>query len=191
MHEIYSPLVHRAVEYAAQKHLGQWRKNPDVPTPYVSHPANVAIMLARGGFDENIIAAGALHDVVEDCGVTLDELAESFGRQVADFVDGVSEDKNLKSWDERKRAYREHLRAAELGSVAVAAADHLHNTRSLVMGLVYDPDVANSFNVDLAKKLEHERACLEICRERLPGALTEAFAAAVEDMAGHVGKGTG
>lgn len=188
MNDIYSPLVHRAVEYAAQKHLGQWRKNPDVPTPYFSHPANVAILLGRAGFDDQVVAAGVLHDVVEDCGVTLEELSQMFGAKVAELVSGVSEDKTIKDWEERKRLYREVLNNADLGAVAVAAADHLHNTRSLVMGLVYDPKVANAFNVDLTQKLEHERACLEICQTRLPGPLTDAFAAAVQDMASHVGK---
>lgn len=186
MTQIYSPLVHRAVEYAAQKHLGQWRKNPDVPTPYFSHPANVAILLSRSGFGDQIIAAGVLHDVVEDCGVTLDELAKLFGDKVAELVSGVSEDKGIKDWEERKRKYREVLENEDVGAVAVAAADHLHNTRSLIMGLVYDPAVAKAFHVDLAQKLAHEKACLDICQRRLPCLLTQAFAAAVQDMEAHV-----
>ena len=73
------PLLKLAFDWAAVWHKDQNRKYPDASVPYMSHVAGVAAILSRHGFAEQVVAAGALHDVMEDCGVTHEELVEKFG----------------------------------------------------------------------------------------------------------------
>lgn len=80
-------LLCRAYDYAALKHEGQFRRSGE---PYITHPLAVALILAELEMDDATLAAGLLHDVIEDCGVTHDELAGEFGDEIADLVDGVT-----------------------------------------------------------------------------------------------------
>lgn len=82
-----APLLRRAYAYAAEKHEGQLRRSGE---PYITHPLAVADILTELEMDNATLAAGLLHDVVEDCGVTRDELAAEFGDEIADLVDGVT-----------------------------------------------------------------------------------------------------
>lgn len=79
--------VDKAYQMADSLHQGQLRKDG---TPYISHPVEVALILAKLGFDENVISGALLHDVVEDCGCTLDTLKKEFNSGVAELVDCVS-----------------------------------------------------------------------------------------------------
>ncbi|GAB4460382.1 MAG: bifunctional (p)ppGpp synthetase/guanosine-3',5'-bis(diphosphate) 3'-pyrophosphohydrolase [Armatimonadaceae bacterium] len=94
-------LIRRAYEYADLKHDGQKRKTGD---PYIIHPVAVADILAGLELDTPAIAAGFLHDVIEDCDVTRDELAGEFGDEIADLVDGVTK---LKLADFQRRSVDE------------------------------------------------------------------------------------
>ena len=139
-------LVKLALDWAAVWHHDQTRKYPkatapaEVPSPddargvpYMSHVAGVAAILSRHGFSETVVAAGALHDVLEDCGVTYDALAARFGAPVADLVRHVSEaDKSL-PWEERKRQYVEHFAAAPWEAQAISLADKTDNLESIVV----------------------------------------------------------
>ena len=80
-------LIQKAYVFAAAAHAGQTRLSGE---PYLSHPLAVADTLADMGFDEPTVAAGLLHDTVEDTSVTIDDIAENFGDEVADIVDGVT-----------------------------------------------------------------------------------------------------
>jgi GTP pyrophosphokinase len=80
-------LVRRAFEFAREKHEGQKRRTGD---PYIIHPVEVAEILAELEMDEQTLAAGLLHDVIEDCAVTVEELTEQFGGTVAHLVDGLT-----------------------------------------------------------------------------------------------------
>ena len=80
-------MLRRAFDYAVLKHDGQFRRSGE---PYIVHPIAVATILAELEMDDATIAAGLLHDVVEDCGVTRDQLAHDFGAEIADLVDGVT-----------------------------------------------------------------------------------------------------
>lgn len=79
-------MIEKAKEFATEAHSGQFRR--DGVTPYIKHPKAVAERLA--GESENLIAAAWLHDVVEDCGVSYDELSYEFNSEVADLVWCVS-----------------------------------------------------------------------------------------------------
>ncbi len=80
-------LIQRAYVFSAQAHDGVVRRSGE---PYISHPMNVAYLLAAMQLDEATVAAGLLHDTVEDTDTTVDEIEDLFGSDVADIVDGVT-----------------------------------------------------------------------------------------------------
>ncbi|MFO0735844.1 MAG: HD domain-containing protein [Labilithrix sp.] len=127
------PLLKSALDWAAIWHKDQVRKYPDVQVPYVSHIAGVAAILSRHGFAEEVVAAGALHDVLEDCGVTFEVLTEKFGADVATLVRHVSEEDKSLSWEERKRAYLEHFSKKPWEAQAITLADKIDNFQSIIV----------------------------------------------------------
>lgn len=128
-----SILLKQALDWAAVWHRDQKRKYPNASVPYMSHVAGVATILARHGFAETVVAAGALHDVLEDCGVGYDELAQRFGTGVADLVRHVSEEDKTLSWEERKRAYLEHFSKKPWEAQAITLADKIDNFQSIIV----------------------------------------------------------
>jgi (p)ppGpp synthase/HD superfamily hydrolase len=128
-----SLLLKRALDQAAVWHRDQKRKYPGIDVPYVSHLAGVAIQLARHGFDDEVVAAGALHDAMEDCGVSHEELARRFGERVADLVRHVSETDKSLPWEERKRRYVEHFAHKPWEAQAITLADKIDNFRSIAL----------------------------------------------------------
>lgn len=87
-------LVAQAADFAARAHVGQRRKGVNAE-PYVNHVAEVAFLLAQGGAGPELIAAGWLHDVVEDTDHRLSEIEQQFGAEVAAIVAQVTDDKSL------------------------------------------------------------------------------------------------
>lgn len=126
------PLLKLALDWAAIWHKGQKRKYPGVDVPYISHVAGVASILSRHGFRDAVVAAGALHDVIEDCGVTHEELAKKFNVEVADLVRDVSEADKSATWEERKRAYLEHFSVKSWEAQAITLADKIDNFQSII-----------------------------------------------------------
>lgn len=125
-------LVGRAFAFAQKAHEGQRRKSGE---PYFIHPFNVAIILADFGADAESIAAGLLHDTVEDAGISLDEIRKEFGDDVAFMVDAVTKLGELKYKGLTRHA--ESLRklfvamAADIRVIVIRLADRLHNVRTL------------------------------------------------------------
>ena len=97
-----------AASFAAKKHKDQKRKGSD-GEPYINHPIEVANLLTNvGGVnDPDMIIAALLHDTVEDCGVSFEEIEEKFGTVVADYVRELTDDKSLPK-AERKQLQIEH-----------------------------------------------------------------------------------
>src|SRR5579871_3242090 len=81
------PLVKKAYEFAKRAHEGQMRKSGE---PFIIHPFAVARIISELKLDPATISAALLHDVVEDCEVTLDEIRNEFGDEIATLVDGVT-----------------------------------------------------------------------------------------------------
>lgn len=127
------PLVKLALDRAAVWHAAQFRKYPGARVPYMSHVAGVAAILARHGFADEVIAAGALHDVIEDCGVAYEDLAATFGRRVADLVRAVSEPDKSLSWEDRKQQYLERFSHEPWEAQAITLADKIDNLESIVV----------------------------------------------------------
>ncbi len=124
-----------ALDYAARLHAAQRRKGTDVP--YISHLLAVASLVLEHGGDEDEAIAALLHDAVEDQGgpETAAEIARRFGPRVAEIVAGCTDaDTQPKPpWRPRKEAYLARLRMAPCSVRLVAAADKLHNARSIAL----------------------------------------------------------
>ena len=127
-------LVEKAWKFANKAHAGQFRKSGE---PYFSHPWLVASILTDLMIDPPTIAAGLLHDTVEDCeGITLDTIRAEFGDEVADLVDGVTKLNKL-DFANRDEAQAESLRkmilamSRDIRVVLIKLADRLHNMRTL------------------------------------------------------------
>ena len=131
-------LVKAAYEFASRAHQGQVRKTGE---PYLEHPLNTAMILAEFHLDAETLAAALLHDVLEDCGVSLDEIEADFGLQVVKLVDGVTKLNKLTSRartrETKSKVQAENLRkmllatAEDLRVVLIKLADRLHNMRTL------------------------------------------------------------
>jgi (p)ppGpp synthase/HD superfamily hydrolase len=128
-------LLSRATEFAAIAHRDQLRKDPGSDIPYIHHSVMVGFILQRAGFDEEVVAAGILHDVLEDTPTTQEELARRFGERVARLVDSVSEKDKTLSWERRKSDHIAQLRRAPKDSLAIATADKIHNINSICEAL--------------------------------------------------------
>ncbi|MCI9146971.1 MAG: bifunctional (p)ppGpp synthetase/guanosine-3',5'-bis(diphosphate) 3'-pyrophosphohydrolase [Hungatella sp.] len=120
-------MIRKAAEFAARVHEGALRKGSKIP--YISHPMEVAMIVALMTDNKDLIAAAYLHDVIEDAGVSYGELEQEFGTRVAELVRRASEDKS-KSWVERKQATIDRLVTAERDDRILAFGDKLSNLRS-------------------------------------------------------------
>jgi len=133
---IYTPLIHRAIEIAIKVHeLDTKKKRKGKDIPYITHPLIVGMILARVTKDENIIAAGILHDTVEDCepygSITHEFLMKEFNSDVARMINDVTEQDKSLPWAERKRLAFEHIKVMLHDSLLVKSADVLHNLSEL------------------------------------------------------------
>lgn len=126
-------LIKHAYVYAAAAHAGQTRLSGE---PYLSHPLAVADILAEMGFDEPTVAAGLLHDTVEDTHSTIEEIDDNFGEEVADIVDGVTKISMI-PFENKEEAQAENIRkmilamSHDMRVLMVKLADRLHNMRTL------------------------------------------------------------
>ncbi len=142
-------------------HAKQTRK--DDTTPYFIHPCMVAFKLMSYGFSDQVIAAGLVHDVLEDTDFTKEELEVLVGKPVVEIVLAVSEDKSL-PWEERKALYIERVAAASDQVKAVSIADKIHNLESLFSAYqIHGEDVWKFFNRGRELKCWFEQTlCAEV-----------------------------
>ncbi|MEH7255036.1 HD domain-containing protein [Neobacillus niacini] len=123
-------IVEKALQIASKSHERQYRKNTDIP--YITHPVAVGMMLLEAGYSEEIVAAGILHDTVEDTPLTLEDIKKDFGANIAKMVEGSSEPDKSLPWKDRKEHTIEFLKTASEEIRAVVCADKLHNIRSII-----------------------------------------------------------
>jgi len=125
--------LQRAYAFSEAAHHGQFRKSGE---PYISHPLAVAKILAQWHLDPQALTAALLHDVMEDTAVTKDEIAESFGRPVAELVDGVSKIDAIE-FQSKEDLQAENFRkmllamARDVRVILIKLADRLHNMRTM------------------------------------------------------------
>src|SRR5262249_48875072 len=126
-------MIERAYERARDAHTGQTRKSGE---PYVTHPLAVARIVAGLGLDDVTVSAALLHDPVEDTGVSLDDLDDEFGTDVAAIVDGVTKLDRIK-FDSKEAQQAATMRkmlvamAKDLRVLIIKLSDRLHNMRTL------------------------------------------------------------
>jgi (p)ppGpp synthase/HD superfamily hydrolase len=174
----YSDRINHAFAFAAKHHDRQVRKGTRLP--YLTHPANVAVILTRYDQDELTVVAGILHDVIEDCvrdGFTRDMLeqriGDKFGVEVLETVLAVThrqvDEEGIElSSEERKDDYLARLAAASERARWVCAADKIHNGSSILADLnrTLDPDtVWSRFNVGRVGTVRWYRRVYDRLRE--------------------------
>jgi (p)ppGpp synthase/HD superfamily hydrolase len=142
---LYSDVVNRAVEFAAVAHKDQIRKSPEAEIPYIHHSVMVGFILQRAGYADEVVAAGVLHDVLEDTRVSYKQLQREFGDGVARLVNAVSEQDKTLAWEERKERYMAHLETASVEAKAIAAADKIHNMNSILISLERGANIWKTF----------------------------------------------
>lgn len=126
-------LITRAYLCAEKNHTGQYRKSGE---PYIIHAIQVCYILALLRLGPKTIAAGFLHDVVEDCNVTIQEISDMFGDEVASLVESVTKIRALKFKDEKEYLASNHRKifiamAKDVRVILIKLADRLHNMRTL------------------------------------------------------------
>lgn len=185
----FSQILDEALALSAAAHSGQRRKGSDIP--YIMHPVHVGIVLLKHGFPEAVVLAGLLHDVVEDTDVSLAQIADRFGAEVARLVDGVTERKSeteggpTRPWRTRKEEQLAHLRGADPACAALKAADALHNCESLLADLErHGAGVWRRFRAPRDEQLWYYQSIATLCRERLgPHPLCDELDAAIARLA--------
>ena len=126
-------LIIKAYEFASTAHESQKRLSGE---PFIIHPLHVAGMLFEMGFDADVIAAGLLHDTVEDTGITLENLESQFGQEISNLVDGVTKISRIRSQNIKQRQ-AENIRKMlfsmvnDIRVILIKLTDKLHNMRTL------------------------------------------------------------
>jgi (p)ppGpp synthase/HD superfamily hydrolase len=162
------PVTRAAVAFAGERH-GSQRRQVDA-APFILHPLEVAMLLHGRGYADEVVAAGALHDVLEKTDTTADELATRFGTRVAGLVETVSDPAGFEDYDQRKAALRDQVARASPEAQAIFAADKLAKSREL-RGQVARRHVALS-EPTVARRLRHyERSLAMLERQPAPSPL--------------------
>jgi (p)ppGpp synthase/HD superfamily hydrolase len=155
-------LIRAALDFASEHHAGQQRDADD--QPFVLHPQEVSKLLSDAGEPDHIVAAGALHDIVEDTDVEVEELEQRFGAQVANLVASLTDDASIADNSERRAALRKQVAEAGVEAATVFAADKISKSRELR----YKAELGRLSDDDRAK-IEHYVRSLEMLDETIPG----------------------
>jgi (p)ppGpp synthase/HD superfamily hydrolase len=157
------PLTCEALEFAVRHHEGQKRASD--AAPFILHPLEVAVLLRGRGYDDEVVAAGLLHDAIEDSDATVDDLRDQFGPRVCALVAALSDDEAIEDYGERKAALREQVAAAGAEAAAIYAADKVAKARELRAELSRDPAAFDDPRIQ--RRLEHYDASLAMLDVRL------------------------
>ena len=148
-----------ALGYAEELHAGQLRGDG---TPFILHPREVASLLLDAGAPDHLIAAGAVHDVIEKTPATAFDLRRRFGGTIATLVLAVTEDENIARYAERKSALRDQVAEAGEEALMLFAADKVSKGRELHQAF---GDMRPR-----KRRLKHYRSSLTLLQRRLPEA---------------------
>src|SRR3954447_7409410 len=174
-------VIEKALQIAAKAHVNQRRKGSDIP--YIVHPVAVGMILMKAGYDEVLIAAGILHDTVEDTDLSLQDVEQEFGTKIAEIVAGCSEPDKSLSWDQRKTHTIEYLKNAPSDIRAVACADKLHNIRSITNDYQQiGAEIWNKFNAGKEKQEWYYTHIVESLRYQNTFPLVEELKEAVHNL---------
>jgi (p)ppGpp synthase/HD superfamily hydrolase len=155
------PLTRAALSFADERHAGQRRESDNAP--FVMHPIEVATLLHEAGYPDHVIAAGALHDVIEDTETQSAEISKRFGPKVAQLVTALTENPAIEDAAERKAALRSQVAGAGNDAAAVFAADKIAKAREMRL-----QGSRGRFDRASPAKLEHYDASLEMLADLMP-----------------------
>jgi hypothetical protein len=177
------PKTNAALKYARQLHAGQTRRADGAP--FILHPREVALLLYSAGASDHLIAAGALHDVIEKTAAVTADLRKRFGSRVTALVLAVSEDERIVGYAARKAALRNQVANAGEEALMLFAADKISKTRELSLG---DGGVGAGSGLPgksrlRKRRLAHYQRCLALLQERLPDSpLVEQLGAELQNL---------
>jgi (p)ppGpp synthase/HD superfamily hydrolase len=176
---MYSYRIEQAIRAAAVLHKDQLRKG-SMPFPYVTHLVATSFTLLDYTHDEDVIIAALLHDTLEDTDYTIDELQEDFGVRVREIVECVTEPKSTAeqkiSWREKKSTYAKQLKKGPIEAVLVAAADKIHNFRTLVEDYYEAHDrFIQDFGNNFDERIEAYQNIANVINSRLEGPILAEF----------------
>jgi (p)ppGpp synthase/HD superfamily hydrolase len=157
-----SPLTRDALAFADQRHAGQTRDLDDLP--FVTHPLEVARLLHEAGYQDEVVAAGVLHDVLEDTDAERSDLESRFGPRVAELVEAVTDDPSIADDDQRRAALRRKVAEAGECAAVVFAADKVSKARELRLRIS-----RGRFGPADGGKLAHYEASLAMLSDLIPG----------------------
>jgi (p)ppGpp synthase/HD superfamily hydrolase len=157
-----SPLTRDALLFADKRHAGQTRDLDDMP--FVTHPVEVACLLHEAGYQDEVVAAGVLHDVLEDTDAERSDLESRFGNRVAELVEAVTDDPTIQDDAERKAALRRQVADAGECAAVVFAADKVSKAREMRVRVS-----RGRFERADCGKFEHYEASLAMLSDLIPG----------------------
>ncbi len=176
-----SQLIQKALMKTIELHNKQVRKGSD-NIPYVVHPLEVAIILSRFTTDENLITSALLHDSLEICDYSKENLMKEFGEVVSYFVSLLTEDKSIDDYWERKTKGLDKIKENR-AALAIKAIDGLVNMKDLI-SLIKDRGEGawNLFNGSKEMKMDYFRIILDIAKEAMPAELLADYVATLKDL---------
>lgn len=167
---IDTELCDKAIIFAVRAHSGIERRGKGFP--YIIHPMEAMAIVATMTSDQELLAAAALHDTVEDTDVTVEDLRKAFGDRVANLVADESDilvegQSSTQSWEARKKAAIDHLAGASHEAKIVAMGDKLSNMRAIARDYAVQGDALwNLFHVKDKKLHEwHYRGLADSLKE--------------------------
>lgn len=163
-------LLDRAIVFAVRAHAGTERRSKGFP--YIVHPLEAVGIVATMTSDQELLAAAALHDVVEDTDITLEQIRDEFGERIAALVAAETDElypevHDVESWRKRKQAAIDRLASASLDAKMVALGDKLSNMRAIARDYAVQGDkLWNRFRSKDRKDHEwHYRGLADSLRE--------------------------
>jgi (p)ppGpp synthase/HD superfamily hydrolase len=160
------PLARRAYTFARDAHRDQRRESD--AARFIVHPLEVAALLHNTGHAEQLVAAGILHDTIEDTTTTVPEIRAAFGREIAETVAAMTEDPAIADFQERKAALRQQIAAFDSDATAVYAADKVTKVRELRSRATRGENVLDPENPAGHDKLDHYLASLAMLERITP-----------------------
>ncbi len=179
-----SPLLAQAYSMAESAHRSQHR--PSDGRPFLDHVTEVGTLLHEAGFEEELVAAGLLHDAVERGTLSEERLRDEMGESISALVMTLTEDPTIESFSERKLALRDQVAAAGGRALTIFAADKLSDILGLRRGIqTFGDSVEDRIGTTVSSMAGHYRESVELIESRGPeSAFSQALHAALDRLAG-------
>ncbi|RKD21647.1 metal-dependent phosphohydrolase [Caminicella sporogenes] len=178
--------MNEAIKVAAKAHDGHRRKASDIP--YIVHPFEVALILQKNGASDEVIAAGILHDTLEDTDLTEDDIKNIFGEKILNLVLRASEElynRENRPWEDRKKHTIDYSKKAPLEVKLLICADKLSNIRSMIKDYKkMGEKLWDKFNAPYDKQKWYYKSLVKSLKELDGYEMYEEFKEAVEELFG-------